>query len=199
MFFQAFHQAVLQNQELLVCRRFQIESIPLLVEQRFQLLGTVDGVPGNPEIQSIGKQRVELNSKHTALCQKRAVLLDRGQKMCRGFPVRKYHSLAQQSAGLSSADVKYVAELCQLRKRQIRAAAGKPIAQTRSVDKQRNVVLPADAVQLPQLRGGIQGSILRRPGEIKHSGKDHVVVIGISIKCGETAPDGVEEGATEGS
>ena len=84
----------------------------------------------------ISKYRLSVNSVSN--------WMPRSLPFARSAPCCLTAVLAAQGADLGAADIKHVAELCYILERHIRAAAHKPIAETRAVQEERDLILSAD-------------------------------------------------------
>ena len=145
------------------------------------LLGHDVGVAGNPEVQVIGEQSVELHAQQTALGQHAAPLLHHKAEVPLQRIVHNDHGFAEQSAHLVAADVEHIAQPRQLRQGQVAIVAGEAVAHPRTVDKEGQAALPAHLVQRRQLRLGVHGAALGGEGDIHHAGHDHVLIVGAEV------------------
>ena len=64
--------AVRQDEELLVGRRVDVEPVSLVEQGRFQLQGRRDGLTGDPQIEPVGEERLELDAGQAAFGQQGA-------------------------------------------------------------------------------------------------------------------------------
>ena len=94
----------------------------------------------------------------------------------------EHNCLAAERAHLGAADVEHIGQAGHISQRHIGALGGQTIAQTGTVHKQRHVVLMADSGQRFQLCLGVQGTVLRRVGDVHHAREHEVVHIAIGIE-----------------
>ena len=175
--FQLFELIILQNDELLIGRGFQVKGQPFLLEDLLHILRHFDGVAADLKIQVIGKKGIELNAQKSALRQQGAALFHGVHKVLRLIVFSKHHRLAAEGA-----DVKNIAEPADVCKGHIALKAHQAVAQSGPVHIQGDFILPADSRKSLQLSLGIKGPVLRRMGNVDHSRKHHMFIVVISIK-----------------
>mgnify|MGYP002530616949 CR=1 FL=1 len=166
---------------LLVGGGVKEEGVAVLLENGVYLLGHDVGVAGDPEVQVIGEQSVELHAQQTALGQHAAPLLHHKAEVPLQRIVHNDHGFAEQSAHLVAADVEHIAQPRQLRQGQVAIVAGEAVAHPRTIDKEWQAALPAHLVQRRQLRLGVHGAALGGEGDIHHAGHDHVLIVGAEV------------------
>ena len=139
---------------------------------------------GNPEVEIVLHQRVELDAQKATLGQQGAVLLDDGEEMgrCGSVGVGENDRLATQGATLGAADVEHVAQVGQLLQGHIAALGHQAVAQTGTVDEQRQVVVTADVADGLQFLKGINRAHLGGKGDIDHAREHHVLVGDVGIE-----------------
>ena len=128
-------------------------------------------------IQPIGKQRIELDAQQPALGQQRPMLLDDRKEMRNQPRTRKHHRLAKQRTALGTANIKRIAQRGQIGQAHVVFRTGQRIGQPRAIDIEQNMMRPAYAADLRQLRARIQRSILRGLRQVRHTGHDHMITI----------------------
>ena len=110
------------------------------------------------------------------------MLFDLGDEVLRCIVLGEDNGFAAQCADFCAADVKDIAEPTQLRQCDVIFGTGECIAETGAVEKQRQVVFPADGIECMQFGFGIESAILRRKRNVNHTGKYHVFVIFVRVK-----------------
>ena len=128
------------------------------------------------KVQTICKKRVKLDSEQSAFCEQCSPLLDQRQEMFWCFAARKYHGFSAQCSDFCPSDIENITVFCDHRKGDIRSLTHQTIAKSRSVEKQRNVIATAHLADGFQFCLCIQGTVLRRIGNINHPRKYHMFV-----------------------
>ena len=135
---------------------------------------------GNLQIQVIGKERIKLDAKQSALGQQSSMLFDGGEEVLRGRIMGEHNCLAAQCADLGSADIEAVAVIGNIRKGHISLIAHQAIAHPGPVQIQRQLIFAAYLGQGSELSLRIQRTALCRMRDIDHAGKYHVLMICIA-------------------
>ena len=137
---KVFHLLVLQDDELLVGRRFEEEGDSFFLEHGDHVLCTLDGVRGDAAVEVVREEGVELDAQEAALREKGAVLLDGGKEVFRSL-LCEDDGLSAEGADLGPADVKDVAQAGEVRQCKVAGGAGEGVAEPGSVDEQRQAML----------------------------------------------------------
>ena len=87
-----------------------MEGDALALEHTTQFHRHVDGVAADSEVEVVGEEGVELNTKKAAFGKKSTVLLHDGEKMAWGIAIREHHRLATERTHFRAADVEYIAQ-----------------------------------------------------------------------------------------
>ena len=162
---KGFHLFVLEDYELLVGRGFKEEGDAFFLEDGDHVLRPVDGVRGDPPVEVVREEGVELDAQEAALRQEGAVLLDGGEEVLRRLR-REDDGFAAQGADLGAADVEDVAEVLQVRQGVVAGGAREGVAQAGAVDEQRQPVLMGNRLQFSEFRAAVDGSVLGGQGDV---------------------------------
>ena len=111
------------------------------------------------------------------LGQQRAMLLDTGQETGGHVVFGEHDGLAEECAAFGAADVKYVAETGDVCQRHIRTGGCQPVGQAGAVQIQGHLEFPADLRNGLQFLFAVQGAVLRRVGDVDHSGEHHMLMV----------------------
>ena len=161
---------------MLIGRRIQEEFVTLVQEQFLQLHSQVNGALGYLEVQSVREQGVKLDAQQAAFGHQGTVLFHHGKEVLRSLSGRENHGLAAEGAYLGTADGEDVAEPGQILDGDVAGGAHKAVTQTGTVHKQRQGVFLTHCVNIREFLLGIERTVLRREGNIHHTGEDHMVV-----------------------
>ena len=176
---QALDDVVGQDDELLVGGRLEPELITLFLEHPTHLHSLVNAVARQLEVEIIRKQCVELQSDKSSLGNDGAVLLLDGEEMLVGLTVGEHHRLATQGADLRAADVEHVAMARQEGQCNVAALGHQAIAQTRTVDIKRDVVVLADGIELRQFLRRIERAQLGGEGDVHQAGEHGMGIVAV--------------------
>ena len=129
------------------------------------------------KVQIIRKQGIELDSQDTALCEKRTMLFYNCEKVRDQRRIRDYDRLSEERSAFRSADVKDIAESCQIPSCHVIFRGSESVGKSRTIHIEREMVLTACLAEVGQFFQGIQGSVFRRLGDIDHARHDHVLMV----------------------
>ena len=130
-----------QQDEDLIRRGMEGETVSLFLQCLADLHRGFDRVLSDLKVQVIGKQRLELDRGDPAFCQQGAVLLDNSEEM-RNIPLlRDDDRLPEQRPALGASDIESVAENRDIRKCDVILRAGQGIGKPCAVKIERDPVL----------------------------------------------------------
>ena len=93
--------------------------------------------------------------------------------------LREDHGLPAESAGLGAANVEDLAEPREFREPEVAGLTPETVAETRSVNEERNVKAAADIVQGGELLFRIERAVFRGKRDVHEAGKNHVVAVAV--------------------
>ena len=126
------------------------------------------------KVEIICKQRVELYTEQTAFGQKSCSCFDACHEAIRLAAACKYNSFTTKSAHLSAAYIEHIRKLCYVFKRDIGIAAHDAVAEPGSIDVEIDIVLFADACNLPQFVKCVQRAVFGWMRDIHHAREHHM-------------------------
>ena len=141
-----------EQREDLVGRRVESQLIALIPQGLADALGLVNGVFAAGEIQSVGKERVELNPRDPPFGEQRSVLLDDREEMRHRVLLWEHHRLPEKCAAFGAADVKGIAQAGKVGKMRVIFRAGQGACKPRPVKVEGDARRTAHAVQCFQFR-----------------------------------------------
>ena len=148
---QRLDLVVVYDEELLICRRVEVQSVSLLCHDLLHAHRSIYRALSDPEVQLICEERVELDAREPSFGAEREVALDQGREVLRHVVLGEDKSLAAEGAALCTADIENIAELSYLRKCQICSRTCKGICEPCSVHVERDIPLAADRCDLFKL------------------------------------------------
>ena len=165
------------GQENLVGRGVKGQRIAVFSEGFPQFVSCPDGGISDVEVEIIREEGIELEPGYKALGQEGTVLFDDGEEMGNQARIRKDDHLAEQGSAFRPADVEGTTETCQIGQGDVVCRAGEGIGQTGSVHIEFQLIFATDFADCGEFSPRVEGSVLRRLGDIDHARHDHMVPV----------------------
>ena len=172
---EALHLFGGEQGKLLVGGRVVEERDAFLLHRLPEAACLLDGVGGDAQVEAVGHKRVELHAEQAALGHEGSVLLDHGEELARRIAPGKDHGLAAEGSDLRAANVEHVAEAGQLRQREVALGAGQRVAQSGTIDEERQPIFAAHGVEGFQFGTRVDGAEFGGHRHVDHGGLHHVV------------------------
>ena len=158
--FQPVDGRMVKNHKNLVGRVLVHHPVALGAQGFADAVGHLVRVAGDPRVQPVGEQRVELQAHKPAFRHQCAMLLDLRGEMPRHVAFGEHHGLTEQRAHLRATDIEHVGDPGDIRQCHVSAGRHQPVAKTSAVNEQRHVILMADVRNGFELRLRVQRAVL---------------------------------------
>lgn len=148
---ELLHEAVFEDDELLVRGRVYEELIAFGDEHLFQALGEINGVAADGEIETVSEKSIELHAEEAALGDHRTALLGNGLKVLGHVAAREDDGFAAERTDLRPADIEDVAEGGNVLESDIRLIRGETVAEAGTVQEKLHAVAVTELGELAKL------------------------------------------------
>lgn len=184
---ETIHHIIGKYEELLVGRRIDSHLISAVDKGLTQLLSQQDSMTSNACIKSIGKQCTELDTSNASLRKKRAMLLDKWKEMRQTRRITSHNSLAKECSLLGATNIEDIAKTSNIGQRKVCSIRGQSVAQTRTIEIERDVMLMTDGTDRLKFGQRIDGAEFGGLRDIEHARRNHVLEGIITIESSDIA------------